>query len=455
MKVKRLLIVPVVAAIVVVGGMATFGFGRYVPPNLPPPAPEKIPPPAYVLSTFTDIPQTRRGTLLVDEAHFNIYGEQEIAILLSRVAARGFGIQFVGDLNIPMGSDAAIKDRESQLEDKLRTADSFLVVLPWHEFTPRERELVRAFVQRGGRLVLVGDPTRRNTVNGVAQDFGIIFSDDYLYNVKEHEANFRYIYLRDFAPHEITKGLKSVVFYVASSITPESGGLMLTDTNTFSSTREHTGRFSPLVQAAGGKVIALSDVTFMGAPYNAIADNDRLMSNIADFLTISERKFNLSEFPNFFGAQVDVIAGGDEVLPSAQSLLGLIASRERTAELKERETYLSETVFVGLWENVRQVDQYLSSAGIRIDQTITTPSGSGTRREGTALVFLHENQGRHILIILGDTADVVKEVVARLRNGEFRRGLVSDNLGIYPIVEPAPQRPAVRVTPGSNERGLK
>ncbi|MEK9150414.1 MAG: hypothetical protein AAB267_10275, partial [Candidatus Desantisbacteria bacterium] len=304
---KRLIIIPIIIIVSLVGSLSIFYNGRYVPPRTPPPSVGEKATPAYVSSpAFIDAPTKQSGVLLIDESHFNSFSEQEIAILLSRVTARGYEIQTMGSLSTYMGSDARLKEREALLEDGLRVANSFLVAVPWNEYTVRERELVRNFVDRGGRLLLIGEPTRRNTIDEISQDYSIIFANDYLYNIKEHEDNFRYIYLRDFTPSEITKGLKTVVFYVASSLSPNEGGLIFTDDNTFSSTRERTGRFSPVVQVAGGKVVAISDLTFMSPPYNSVMDNDRLISNIADFLTASERTFNLSEFPNFFGPQVDV-----------------------------------------------------------------------------------------------------------------------------------------------------
>ncbi|MBF8304623.1 MAG: hypothetical protein HW399_998, partial [Dehalococcoidia bacterium] len=158
-----------------------------------------------------------------------------------------------------------------------------------------------------------------------------------------------------------------------------------------------------------------------------------MISNIADYLTGSGRVFKLSEFPHFFGPKVDVIVGRDELLSSAQSLASLVNQHNRTAELKERENYLQETAFLGLWEDSNQVEHYLTGAGIQVNKTVVTPFGQKTQTQGTALILLQENQGRHILIILGDSRDTVKEAVARLKSGEFRQGLVSDNLGIYTI----------------------
>ena len=72
--------------------------------------------------------QVRRGTLLVDAAHRNAFEQAEILTLLSRVADRGYDIEFVGDFNLM--DDV---ERISLLEDKLRHADSFLIILPREE----------------------------------------------------------------------------------------------------------------------------------------------------------------------------------------------------------------------------------------------------------------------------------------------------------------------------------
>ena len=97
---KRLIIVPLIIIVSLVGSLAIFYNGRYIPPRTPPPSVGEKASPAYVSSSaFIDTPTKRSGVLLIDESHFNSFSEQEISILLSRVTARGYEIRTVGSLS--------------------------------------------------------------------------------------------------------------------------------------------------------------------------------------------------------------------------------------------------------------------------------------------------------------------------------------------------------------------
>ena len=54
--------------------------------------------------------------------------------------------------------------------------------------------------------------------------------------------------------------------------------------NTFSNIIETRTGLSPIAQAVDSKVLAIHDLTFMTEPYNGIVDNNRLISNLADWL---------------------------------------------------------------------------------------------------------------------------------------------------------------------------
>ncbi len=97
--------------------------------------------------------------------------------------------------------------------------------------------LVREFVAKGGRLLLVADPTRfvvewdeydylvfdydAPHMNTLSTEFGLIFQADYLYNTVENEGNFRNIGLTQFGDDALVAGLERVVFYAAHSIETE------------------------------------------------------------------------------------------------------------------------------------------------------------------------------------------------------------------------------------------
>lgn len=441
----RVSLVLIFTFVSLVGSFFLFYGGRYVPPSLPLPGEGAVVAAPFPAQPFTETPQKRKGTLVVDMTHFNNFTDQELNVLLSRVSARGFIIQLLGNVNEFMDTAQKRAQRERDLEEALRSADSYVVAVPWYGFSDKEREMVRSFVERGGKLVMISDAARSSTLNTLAADFGLIFEADYLYNVIEHETNFQNFFVRNFKPDRLTQGLKTVVFYQASSISPESLGLLYTDEGTFSSSREMRGPFTAMTLAGNGRVLALSDLTFMVPPYNSVMDNDRLISNIADFLTTSERTFGLAEFPFFFKQGVDVVAANERLIEGAQSLRSILSSFERVAEVKNEESFLRETAFIGLWQDSPKVEHYLSLAGLSIGQKIQTPFTSDIPAEGTSLVYLHQSQGRNVLIILGESKEAVELVINRLGTGEFRQGLVSDRLGIYRLERETP-RPTPRRT---------
>lgn len=140
------------------------------------------------------------------------------------------------------------------------------------------------FVNNGGKLLLIADPTRHGKMNSISLRFGLVFESDYLYNMKENDTNFRNIFVTEFKANEITKGLEKIVLYTAGSITSADGGIAFVDQNTFSSIIETRKRLSPIAQAKESKVLAIYDLTFMTEPYNGILDNNQIISNIADWL---------------------------------------------------------------------------------------------------------------------------------------------------------------------------
>ena len=87
-------------------------------------------------------------------------------------------------------------------------------------------------------------------------------------------------------------------------------------------------------------------------------------------------------------------------------------------------------MFLGLYEDSRMVSQYLQAAGVSIDETITLPFAPEVDREGTAIILLHRDQGRYVLVVLGETPVALTGAVSSLFSGEFRDELVSDYLGL-------------------------
>ena len=323
---------------------------------------------------------------------------------------------------------------------KLRQADSFAVILPQTPYSDAEAALVESFVRKGGKLLLVSDPSRPQQINSLAERFGLDFQPDYLYNTVDYDLNYRNIFVRDFQPGRLTAGLDSITLYMAGSIRSPGAGLAFIDANTKSSLLESGGDHSPMAWGNRRNVLAIADLSFMVPPQDSLTDNDRLVSNIADYLTVSERRYELADFPYFYetGAdnEVDILLGQSSLLSSGLQVKNGLAAYGLSSEISPAEDLGRDTVFLGLYEDSSQVAHYLRTAGVRVDDTLGTPYTQDLGLAGNGIIVLDRGQdGRYVLIVLANTPETLAATVAGLISGEYRGGLLSDSVGVHEFVE--------------------
>jgi hypothetical protein len=177
-------------------------------------------------------------------------------------------------------------------------------------------------------------------------------------------------------------------------------------------------------------VVAVGDFTFMTDPFNAVADNNRLIANLADFLTQGTRVFHLTDFPFFFRESVDILVTRPQLLSSATAVENLLSEAGLRAQVRALEDLRQDTVFLGLYQDAQQLAHYLTPAGIQLDGTIRTPSIQELNIEGTALAVLQSGENRHVLLLLAETEGLLNRLVRQFRTGEFRGHLVSNEVSI-------------------------
>jgi len=265
--VRKISFVALVIAVVFLAQVLFFYRGVYFPPSAKAPDFLSIEINLSKQSDIGDAFTKGSGTVLIDMSHENNFDSGELNLLLSRILARGYRVEYFRD--------------GSNLKSNLSNSNSFVVISPTSSFSSADAKAVKEFVDGGGRLFMLSEPVRGGEINSLASEFGILFWDDYLYNLKENDGNFRYIYLTDFAEGNITRGLQKLVFYTSSSVF--GNGIIFTSSDTYSSSRMEKGRYAVAALAEDSKVLAIGDITFMSEPYN-VADNNRLVYNIADFL---------------------------------------------------------------------------------------------------------------------------------------------------------------------------
>jgi hypothetical protein len=308
--------------VVLLGRGFFFYSGFYNPPPSEMPSYEHIAVPLTPSVEFIDsVSDNISQTVLIDLAHDNNFDVEELNVLMLRLISRDLAIKLFevegaleeellgeevldeegeepeeadqgeGALNEEKEDgeeenleEAEEGEEEEELEEELMVANAFIVVAPQEEFSSEEKETINKFVENGGKLLLIADPTRHSRINSLSLDFGLIFEPDYLYNMKENEINYRNIFVAEFEKNEITKSLEKIALYTTGSISSADDGIAFADQNTFSSLVETRKKLSPIALAEESKVLAISDLTFMTEPYNGVFDNNKLISNIADWL---------------------------------------------------------------------------------------------------------------------------------------------------------------------------
>ncbi|MFC1864590.1 hypothetical protein ACFLYG_02040 [Chloroflexota bacterium] len=335
----RIAIVLAGVLVVLLGRGLFFYSGFYSPPPSEIPSYERIAVPTAPSTEFSDVYEEGEGVILIDWAHKNAFAKEELNVLLLRLVSRGLTIKFFtaeDDLKSELlgeeeeevdlegesldeekdtgevdqgeelldeeGEEREDLEREDLEREELEREElegeeleeeeemeeelpgAFIVVCPQSEFSKEEKKAIDEFVSKGGRLLLIADPTRSSQVNNVSLKFGLIFESDYLYNMKESESNYRNIFIMEFKENEITKNLEKIALYTAGSISSADSGIAFVDENTFSSAVETREELSPVALAQESNVLAIYDLTFMNEPYSGVLDNSQLISNIADWL---------------------------------------------------------------------------------------------------------------------------------------------------------------------------
>jgi hypothetical protein len=268
---KRLYLVLAVIILFTGFRFASYHTGFYSPEVKEAFQPEDVILPGLEQTAYEDIyNKTEGGVALFDLAHGNSYKPNEFNVLLTRVVARNYTVKYLSD--------------KGEMNKTLRRASTFIVTAPKEQYTEEEVTFVEDFLRENGTLLLLDDPSRDSKINLLSLRFGIVFNRDYLYNTAANDGNYRYVIFTDFKESNITKGLGKVALYVAESLT--GNGLILSDANTYSSLGVRD-IFSPAV--AKDRILAIGDITFLTPPYNTVYDNNRFVSNIADFITSSSR----------------------------------------------------------------------------------------------------------------------------------------------------------------------
>ena len=464
---RWLLIVTLLLLLLPTAGRALWFYrGNYQPPEIASIDEFQISLPATTPNLFNDQPRPAafRSRVVIDLAHGNNLHIDDLTPLRDRLTARGAKV-----INAENSTD---------LIDALRGATALVVMAPTETFSPSELQAVQAFVQDGGRLLIAADPTRPAStpdktgindlydiffplsavpaVNSLANAFGILYFDDYLYNLEENAGNYRNVRFNTLEEHPLLEGVENLVFFASHSLQSNGTSLITGDENTLSPRRMGETDLSAAVITSENRVLALGDFTFLTPSYHTIADNDRFLSNIADWLGEDSRAWDLWDFPYLYTQPIDLIQiSADPLAPRLIADFGALqtefASADLTLTLSESPAEGHDSLIVGTYQDSKQVADLLKAAGVTItlpqENTATpeadsTPSevndgatssitiaGMGTvGMEGIALYVLDRRSEATSLLVLAEDGEALVDALVRLLQGEVNSCLKAEGL---------------------------
>ncbi len=387
------------------------------------------------------------GVVLFDLAHANQYQTSEVQSLNEAIEKRGGKVETI--------TDAA------SLEYKLKYASAYIVISPSIAFTADETRIARAFVERGGRLLVFADATRgvvyydyfngtlinysdASAVNPLLSPFGITVNNDYLYNVKEHEGNFRNVFFGDFGKDELTFGLKQVAFYGTHSIKSPSGLILLRGTESTLSSVDDA--YDPAEGGAAlsenGNVLAFGDFTFLTSPYQNAADNATLIANIADFTLGGKQTITLASFPYIFTQSVVRVYPSSEVQLTAEmisAISGLQTALQyvnASIEIVNEAPRDGDTLVLGTFTPSDDLLNFTDPFNIKLDEfseIITVKNFGDIGRSGNGLLLFEKNKKGNTLTLLADTPEDLISLLDTITSGSLYGCVLQGDIGICSV----------------------
>ncbi|MCH8341484.1 MAG: hypothetical protein IIA51_08025 [Chloroflexi bacterium] len=444
----KLLLVLALVALPVSGRLLWFHSGWYQPPEIPEIDESQIALPLPEYRPLADQPLETGGLVVIDLSHNNNLEVDDLTPLWDRLTARAVAIE-------------TLDGSSDSLETQLRGAIALLVIAPTSNYTAEERDLIADFVEDGGRLLLAADPTRPvppeqedeeepldlesiffpssavPAINSLANAFGLVYFDDYLYNLVDNAGNYRNVKFTVLSDeHSLTQDLETIVFFAAHSLQTDGLSLVNADENTLSSLRSGETGLTAAALAANGRVLALGDVTALTPSFHTIADNDRFLSNIADWLAAASREWDLKDFPHLFRGPVDLVQVSEgsldpRLIARSGTLQELFQQSRLTLSLRAAADPDHDTLFVGTFDNVDLVQEYLATAGVAIvlaeaDEEEEEPQdtieieGLGTLGlEGTTLYVVDRSADRVVVVALAEDGEAAIQALERLTSVDF------------------------------------
>lgn len=242
--------------------------------------------------------------VVIDLSHQNDLDREEIQPFVDTLIENGHEVRYHGS--------GGMGGARQELNGSLRDADALVVVSPRQQFQPAEIRGVTDFADRGGRVLMLGEPTgtsmgglfapapgprggsgptQTNDLTPLSSAFGMDAGTGYLYNMHDHANNFQHVYVEPSGENNLTEGIDRLVFQraapVAAGGTDTTPVLASIDRTRLSTTRNGS---TFTVAARNDNAVIVGDTSFLAPSNYKDADNELLVGNLVEFLVTGDKE---------------------------------------------------------------------------------------------------------------------------------------------------------------------
>lgn len=383
--------------------------------------------------------------VLVDDSHGNRFDPGDLQPLRDALGPRHEVVFTTGS--------------QSALRADLSRADAYVVIDPSFSHSEEQVAAVESFVGDGGRVVLLGEPTRvgvtrgplggslrdiRSELGGLSGRFGVAFGTDYLYDEVNNEGNYK----RILADGRGELDGDRAALYTATTVRASGGERLLVTPETArlstrSDARSHT------VAVRSGNVVAVGDSTFLAGEKAVVADNERLVRTIAAFAVGGDRTRGVADYPHFLSGDLRVEYTSGELLNATKALVREVRGTGRSVSVSASAGSVSTErtdVLVTTFEDLERSN----APGMGIEVTATSVSVPGYEGPRDRVTVVHRPEGEIDLVVAASSPEHATATVRALNDGRLREDALS-NRTIVVVGSTEDEEPGIGEPPGADE----
>ncbi|MEF8789034.1 MAG: DUF4350 domain-containing protein [Haloarculaceae archaeon] len=367
--------------------------------------------------------------VLVDNSHANRFDPDDLRPLLEELGADH-------EVVFTSGGD--------DLEAALSEADAYLIVDPGVPHSETEADAVESFVADGGRVVMLGEPTRVDVATGplggslvdvrsrlgrLGSRFGVAFGTDYLYDEVTNEGNYKRVLAEGRGDLE---GNRTALYTATTVEAPGGERLLVTPETTRLAARSEARRHPVAVRS--GNVVAVGDSTFLTGGKSVVADNERLVRTIAAFAVGGDRTRGVADYPHYLPDEPRISYTSGELLNATKALAREVRATGRSPTVSATTRSLAPRrtdVLVTTFDDLERMDA--TATGLAVTSTTVSVPGYEGSRDGVAVV--HRPAGPIDLVVAAASPERATAVVGTMNGGEFHGEVLSDRTAVTVVPE--------------------